>query len=409
MKQFVFPSGLKFIFIKNNNIESTSIVLSCKVGSINESKEYISASHLVEHMLFKGTVRHPTSETISKIFDDVGAYSNAYTSTNITAYVVKCHSDDFNKCISILFDMICCSTFVNIELNKEKDVVVEEILENSDDIQIKCLQQLNEMLFNGTDYARTVAGSEKDIKKISRDSLFKYYKTYYRPDNMVLSIHTNLSYNTIVSYLKKIKYVMTKLPNVSPLYSPLLKVIKTNKNVLVKKIPDIEQTYLSIGFYFPFGFKDIKSRYILSILERYLGGTMSSVIYIALREQAGIGYSVWSDIDLKPEHSALIIYASFEHSKLHKTTDIIKNRLHILHRQGMTKKELIKQVQAYIKSMNIKMESPMFLADYYANYGLYDIIDQPNKPPRISTADVNNFINKYLDPDNALMSIVTKT
>lgn len=408
MKQVVLPSGLKLIYIKNTNIESTSIVLSCKVGSINESKEYISASHLVEHMLFKGTVRHPTSETISKIFDDVGAYSNAYTSTNVTAYVVKCHSDDFNKCMSILFDMICCSTFVNIELNKEKDVVVEEILENSDNIQFKCLQQLNEMLFNGTDYSRTVSGTEKDIKKIPRDSLFKYYKTYYRPSNMVLSIHTNLSYMEIVNYLKKIKYVMTKLPNTLPLYTPILKVIKPTKNLLIKKIPDIEQTYLSVGFYFPFGFTNIKSRYILSIIERYLGGTMSSVIYIALREQAGIGYSVWSDIDLKPEQSALIIYASFEHSKLQKTIDIIKHRLQILHRQGMTKKELTKQIQAYIKSINIKMESPMFLADYYANYALYDVIDQPNKPPKITTKDVNDFINIYLNPENALMSIVTK-
>jgi predicted Zn-dependent peptidase len=173
-------------------------------------------------------------------------------------------------------------------------------------------------------------------------------------------------------------------------------------------MPDIEQTYLSVGLYFPFGFKDIKSRYILSILERYLGGTMSSVIYIALREQAGIGYSVWSDIDLKPDHSALIIYASFEHSKLEKTVDIIKQRLQILHRQGMTKKELLKQIQAYIKSTNIKMESPMFLADYYANYALYDVIDQPNKPPYISPSDVNNFINKYLNPNDAMMSIVTK-
>jgi predicted Zn-dependent peptidase len=408
MKQFVFPSGLKLIFIKNNNIESTSIVLSCKVGSINESKEYISASHLIEHMLFKGTVRHPTSETISKIFDDVGAYSNAYTSTNITAYVVKCHSEDFNKCISILFDMICCSTFVNSELNKEKDVVIEEILENSDDIQFKCIQQLNEMLFNGTDYSRMVAGTAKDIKNISRESLFKYYKTYYKPSNMVLSIHTNLSYTVITNYLKKIKYVMTKLPPSTPLYTPVLKVVKPHKQLLIKKMPDIEQTYLSVGFYFPFGFKDIKSRYILSILERYLGGTMSSVIYIALREQAGIGYSVWSDIDLKPDHSALIIYASFEHSKLEKTVDIIKQRLQILHRQGMTKKELLKQIQAYIKSTNIKMESPMFLADYYANYALYDIIDMPNKPPHISTTDVNKFIDKYLNPIDAMISIVTK-
>ena len=119
-KSHIFPSGLQIIYYKNPNIETSSIVLSCKVGSINESPKYIGASHLIEHMLFKGTLRHPNSESISKIFDNVGAYFNAYTDTHITAYVVKCHSDDTNKCLTTLFDMLCCSTFINVDLDNEK-------------------------------------------------------------------------------------------------------------------------------------------------------------------------------------------------------------------------------------------------------------------------------------------------
>jgi predicted Zn-dependent peptidase len=401
-------SGIELNYNREPNIDSTSIVIACKVGAIDEGPNYRGAAHLIEHMLFKGTLRHPTSESISKVFDDIGAYFNAYTDTHITAYVTKCHSNDFSKCASVLFDMICCSTFMSTELEKERNVVIEEILEDSDSLQDKCLDVLNGMLFNGSDYARKVSGSVDDIKKLKRDDLFKFYKSYYVPNNMIISINTNLSYRKILGTLKGIKYLLRNSQKVNVLYKPLLSVTMPKKKIITTHMKDIQQTHLGVGFYMPFGFKDVKLSYIVWLLSRYLGGTMSSVIYIALREQAGIGYTVWADVTCKPDHSALIIYTSFGHEKLKKTIQIIMDRLNILYKQGVTKKDLNKLEVSYKKNIIMRMENPMFLADYYANHLLYGIDDIPYKPPNINNEEMNEIIRKYMNPKDILISVITK-
>jgi predicted Zn-dependent peptidase len=403
-------SGIILNYNKDPDIDSTSIVIACKVGSIDEGPQYRGAAHLIEHMLFKGTLRHPTSESISKIFDDIGAYFNAYTDTHITAYVTKCHSSDFNKCISVLIDMLCCSTFVSTELEKERNVVIEEILEDNDNLENKCLDILNSMLFNGSDYGRRVSGSLDDIKKLKRDDLFNFYKSYYVPNNMLISINTNLSYRNILNTLNGIKYLIKNSHNkVNTLYKPILTVTTPKQKLITTHIKNIQQTHLGMGFYMPFGFtNDIKSSYIIWLLSRYLGGTMSSVIYIALREQAGIGYTVWADVNCKPNHSSLIIYTSFEHTKLKKTIEIIKDRLNILFKQGITTKDLNKLEISHKKNIMMRMENPMFLTDYYANHLLYGIDDKPFKTPKINNDEMNDIIRKYMNPDNVLISIITK-
>lgn len=135
---------------------------------------------------------------------------------------------------------------------------------------------------------------------------------------------------------------------------------------------------------------------------------MSSVIYIALREQAGIGYSIWADTNIKPENSSLIIYTSFEHSKLNKTIDIILDRIDILYSQGISSKLLKKLINAEYKSLLMKTENPMYIADYYANNVLYNNTENPFNISNISVDDVNNIIKKYMKPSMIYISIITK-
>ena len=407
-KIITFPSGLKFIYNNDKNINTTSIVISCKVGSINEGSEYYGAAHLIEHMLFKGTLRHPTSDSISKVFDEIGAYFNAYTDTYITAYVAKCQSDDYNRCISVLFDMLCCSSFVSTELDKEKNVVIEEILEDSDSISSTCIAQLNKLLYYNSDYARSVSGSIKDIKNLTRDKLFKFYKTYYKPSNMVLSINTNLNFNIIKKLLDNIEFINSKSENIKHIHKPLINILKPPRTSIKKHINGIQQTHLALGFFFPFGINDVKSTYIINLLSRYLGQTMTSIIYIALREQAGIGYSIWSSIDTKPEYSSLIVYTSFEHTKLKKSIDIIMDRISTLYNQGISLKDLKKLQNAEYKSLLMKAENPMYIADYYANNILFDNYNNPFTITKLDTDDVNKIIKKYMDPLLCKISIITK-
>jgi predicted Zn-dependent peptidase len=304
-KFYRFPSGLHLIYHRNPSIETSSIVLSCKTGSVNEDEEYHGASHMIEHMVFRGTSKYPDIESISRVFDNIGADINASTDKNITKYIAKCHSNDFYKCISVLFDMLCCSVFSLKNLQNEKKIVKEELLENKDDTTTECLLNLVKLLFHGTDYERDVIGDIRTINNLTLKNLLKYYKTNYIPSNMFLSIHTNLSYDIILRELKKIKFVTKKKINPKSSYISKLDykepenklVVKYNKLLKSSSREDfglrLKQTHLAIGFRFPFGFTDKKRDYIVSIIARYLGGTMSSIIYVSLTKSIGAGHTIY--------------------------------------------------------------------------------------------------------------------
>lgn len=401
------PSGFKIIYHHHPEVQTTSMVLTCKVGSIDEGKDYRGSSHMIEHMVFKGTRKYPNAESITKIFDDMGAFFDATTDTHISEFIVKCHSNDFHKCITLLMDILCCSIFSMENFQNEKNVVIEEILEDKDDTETQCLENLYKIVFYGTDYARKITGSVDDVNHLSRKNLLKFYKTYYIPNNMLLSINTNLSYDQIINELKKIKYIHTKY-KIQQLYHPKIKYIPSDENIIVIENKKLQQTHLAIGFNLPFGFLNQKEDYIASIVAHYLGGSMSSILYLTLRQKEAIGYTIWCDTLMKPEQGCFAIYVSFEHSKLIRTLDVIYEILDRLNKYGISKKKLQIIVQAYKKSIEISMESPMFIAEYFGTMGQYGILDMPNVFPSIDSKDVNDFIKKYLNPKYSKISIITK-
>lgn len=407
-KFYSFPSGLHLIYHRNRSIETSSIVLTCKTGSINEDKEYHGASHMIEHMVFRGTSKYPDIESLSKVFDNIGADINASTNTNITEYSVKCHSNDFYKCISVLFDMLCCSIFSLKNLQNEKKIVKEELLENKDDIRIECLLNLTKLLFHGTDYERDVIGDSRTINNLTLKNLLKYYKTNYIPSNMFLSIHTNLSYDIILRELKKIKFVTKKKINPKSSYISNLDHIEPENKLVVKYNKLLKQTHLAIGFRFPFGFTDEKRDYIASIIARYLGGTMSSIIYVTLTKKIGAGHTIMCDTIMKPDQGCLLFYTSFEHSKMDEAIRVILDIFENLYEKGISKDRFEKEKNAYNKGVEMDMEDPMYLAQYFAEMSPFGIDSMPNDFPKITIEETNRFVKEYLNPKKCMISMITK-
>ena len=253
-------------------------------------------------MLFKGSENYPDAKTISNKFDMTGSSFNAYTSHDHTVFVLKCNSEYLEELLNTFLDMLNNSLIkkdikeqeeLYIEnFNNEKQVVEDEITMYIDQSQQYVNEKIYELLFPNTPLEFTVGGLPSQIRKYDYTEGSSYYKKYYIPNNMTISICSNLDFKTIESFIpSNLKKNNIQRP-----------IIKDNFKIKSKgykygfKTRKVEQTYVCIGF--RTCSRNDKDRYVLDILETMLVGNMSSILYTEIRENKGLTYSLGVDSSL---------------------------------------------------------------------------------------------------------------
>ena len=216
-------NGLSIIYEKSINKASiSSIHVYCKTGSSTEPNNLRGVAHTIEHMCFKGTRNHPNASSIFNV--SIGSEFNAYTDKMLTCYYMQCLNKNLDSCICILSDVIFHSFFHKDHYAKERDVVREENIKNSDDLDVIINEESEALVFQNTPYQYPVdtLRYHKSGTSLPLKSVFEYYKKHYIPENIIVSIHSSLSKNTVLSYLHKSYFASTKETKVS-LKLPLCK------------------------------------------------------------------------------------------------------------------------------------------------------------------------------------------
>jgi len=181
-----FKNGLTYISVPVSGTKAATFLVMVPIGSRYENKKLNGASHFVEHLMFKGTEKRPTTLDISRELDAVGAQFNAYTNKEYTGYFIKIDSAKEELAMDILSDMIFNSRFDAGEVQKEKGVIIEEIKMYEDNPMAAVEDLIEKNLFGDSPLGWNIAGTKKGIGKMSRQELFSYYKSVYAPKNMVL-------------------------------------------------------------------------------------------------------------------------------------------------------------------------------------------------------------------------------
>ena len=314
---YVFPNGLRVIYEKSrNNIAITDIQVFCKVGSSMETDDIRGVSHLVEHMLFKGTKNRPLSKDISRPYDESGAYFNANTEKSYTNYIVKCQDNYVHNCITVLADMVMNSVFDKSEFEKEKKVVVEENIRIKDNMQNTISELVDSSIYKGTEYENPIDTLSYHTKNsLTYDKVVQFYKTFYRPNNMGVSIVSNIPFSKIIKIIMKSD--LTKAAD--PIYIAPCRHLsqgelqlgehrrseRTEENdcypemgyhrriieprIILHPRKDIHVMYLCIGFRTCSQYS--KDKYALNVLRNILGGYMNARLFTILRESNGLTYT----------------------------------------------------------------------------------------------------------------------
>ena len=171
----IYKNGLKLVVQSMENFESVSFNMFVKTGSINETEGYYGISHFIEHMVFKGTKNRSAFQIANEI-ESIGAQINAFTSKQNTCYYTYSLSSEFEKCAEILSDILFNSTFDELEMDREKKVILEEISMTQDDNQDVSIENSFKAYFGDNSLGREILGPASNVKKFDKNDILNYMK-----------------------------------------------------------------------------------------------------------------------------------------------------------------------------------------------------------------------------------------
>lgn len=311
----ILPNGLKVITIKKDT-RLASINIGVNIGSLYEDEKELGMSHFVEHMLFKGT-KNRSNEQLNRELEFLGGDYNAYTDYISTVYSITCLDEEFEKGIELLSDMVLNSSFDEKEMKKEKGVVLSEIKSDKDDIEDLSISRTHEYAFDKSALKNSIAGTEEHVKGFKRKQVYDFYKKYYTPDNCVIVTVSAFSHEQMQ---KIITDLFGKWEGKS---HKKAEIIKEENKELIKTTykSQIEQgtvTYL-------YAFKEVceKDKLPLKILSYKLAESSNSILFRELREERGLAYDVYSQMDLDENVNTMNIFTSVREESIDEVIEVI--------------------------------------------------------------------------------------
>ncbi len=333
------PSGVKCIHRK---IEGPVAYLSLTIGAgtRDESEKQHGVAHLVEHMLFKGTENY-RAYYINSALDSVGGELNAFTSKEETVLHATCAVQYALKGAKLLCDMVFNSLFDAKEIEKEKEVVIDEINSYKDTPSELIFDEFEELLFDGSSLGRNILGDKKSVKKVKREDLVNYCATNYMPENMVFAIYSPMSEKEFEKLCGKVfghlpeKEVEAKSEN--------------HRETKVERVPmfdvvrkrRVAQSHIVMGGYAPSVFDE--GRLAAALLINIVGGPSAlSRMNMILREKYGITYNAEAAYCPFSDTGFFTLYYSCENSKIKRAEELLLKELSSFAQEELSRVKLAK-------------------------------------------------------------------
>lgn len=351
--------GSVIILAPQQDTKAITIQVLYKVGSRNETAKINGASHFVEHIMFKGTKKRPTTQVISRELDSIGAEYNAYTGKDRTGYYIKADASHLELATDVLADMLRHAKFDAVEIDKERTVIIEEINMYEDNPMMHIEDMYEELVYKGTVMGRNIAGPRKVIREVTRDELFDYKNKYYYGGNMVIGLTGNFDITKALKLLNK-KFPVAKKKK-DKVKINKLKLDQKKQRVQVQ-YKEAEQVQMQLGFPgLPLKHKDLPA---LMVLANILGGNMSSRLFINVRERKGLCYFIRASADSHEDIGTFSVRAGLDKSRIEPALELIKQELNRVKKTKVTSEEL-KRAKENIRGTTIlKMENPSNFLGY---------------------------------------------
>lgn len=328
--EVTLANGLRIVGEPMSHIRSCTLGLWVKVGSMDERPGENGLSHLMEHMVFKGTATR-TARAIAEEMDEVGGQLNAFTSKECTCYYAKVMDSDLPLAVDILTDLALHPAFDAAELAKEQGVVLEEIAMVEDTPEDLVHDLLSEAQYSGT-LREPILGTAATIRSYTRDALVRYWQRHYVPGNMVVAVAGQYQWAQVVDLVTQ--HFEGASAAAPPAPSQGSQGILSGRKAREK---NTEQLHICLGYPgIPMGEDD---QYPLSVLSNLWGGGMSSRLFQRIREDLGMAYSIYTYPSSHPGCGTFTLYAGTAPENGETVLKEIEKERRLLLEKGITPKE----------------------------------------------------------------------
>lgn len=330
-KKSTLSNGVRVLTERLTESRAVSVGIWVSTGSRDEPEELSGISHFIEHMIFKGTENRSALD-IAKTFDRLGGFSNAFTSKETTCFHAKVLDSHLDIVLELLADIFLNSTFDPIEVERERQVILQEIsmVEDSPDELVHEL--FNRSFWQGNPVERSILGTPQSVTKITSDHLRKHMMRFATAPHVLVSAAGNIDHD---QFCKKIESFFSCLPD-NGTYGER-QAPKSTFDCFFKE-KELEQTHIMVGLNGPSSIDP--DRYPTLLMNVILGGSMSSRLFQEIREKRGLAYAVYSFVSTLQDAGFLGIYAGVAPENGCKVLELVRNEVERLANEDVSDAEL---------------------------------------------------------------------
>jgi predicted Zn-dependent peptidase len=405
-------NGLNLLTIPMTGAKTTAILVMVATGSKFEDRKTSGLSHFLEHMFFKGTDKRPDTHTITSVLDRFGGEYNAFTSKEYTGYWIKVAKQETKLALDVLSDMLQYSKFDPEEINREKGVIIEEVNMYLDNPIMRIEDVFEQCLYGDTPAGWDTIGTKENIAGFTRQDFITYFKNQYRTSNSFVCIAGDIPKGAdklIGNFFKDWSKGTPK--------NKLKTKDSQNQPAIQLEYKKTDQAHLSLGV--RTGAYGNKDQFIYKIIATALGGSMSSRLFINLRERNGLCYYVRCGAEMYSDTGYLATQAGVPVDKIEKAITIIVQEYQRLTTELMSDEELKKIKQFITGRIMLSLEGPDDIANWYGKQLVIQAQQSGSKQPalmtptdflkiikKISAEDIRRVAKKIFDPKGFNLAVI---
>jgi predicted Zn-dependent peptidase len=363
IRREVLPNGLTVLTEEMPHVRSVSVGVWIKSGSRHELLEHNGISHFVEHMVFKGT-KNRTALQIAREADSIGGNLDAFTSKETICFNIKCLDSHLPQSLEILSDLVLDPLFHEADIKKERGVILEEIKMDEDNPDYLVHEIFTQNFWKGHPLGLPICGTKESVRKFDQEKLFGFFRERFHPGNLVIAAAGHLIHEDFVKLVRSKFDVLEPKTDAFQPEPP-----KSHSKITLRNKKSLEQVQICMGVPSP-AIAD-EDRYTGYVLNTLLGGGMSSRLFQRIREEQGLCYSIFSDMNPYRDTGMLGVYAGTSKESATKVVRSVVDEFKRLQDEPVPEDELRRSKDQLEGGLMLSLESTMSRMSNLARHEMY--------------------------------------
>ncbi len=404
----VFPNGARLLCIPTPGVESMATAVMIGVGSRYETPEINGISHFLEHMVFKGTQKYPTTDDVNFI-ERLGGLQNAYTDIDITCFHNKVLAEDWKAGLEINKELALHPRLEETYVDKERDVILEEMKKYEDEPAIKVGETFHQMLYPNTHLGMRIIGEEVALRASTAATLRAYHDAWYQPERTVVVLAGKFTeeskkacMDTVASWFGTQKAKKT---------GDIERVVDDQKEPRVTCVtkPDAKQAHITLGL--RTGNRFSEDRFAGNVFNLLFGVSFTSRLFKEIREKRGLCYTIRSSSDSFEDVGYWSIYAGVATNKVHDAVSGIMQEMTKVYEKGVTDEEVDIAIKRLKTMLAFRGEDPEFATEWYGRQEVYhmpilSLADYIDRISKVTKEEIHAMIQKVFSPNTLNLAVV---